>query len=60
MTNIGTTKRVSTYRVYYREGDETQDIYIQAISAQQAVDFARGDSDDIEIIDVAKVVNNWK
>ena len=53
-------KRVSVYRVYYRFQGDGEDVYIQATSAQQAADFIRGDNPDIEIVEVAKVVNNWK
>ena len=64
MLTEGKSGRVSTYRVYYRENNETNDVYIQALSAQQAADFIRGDISTqfskIEIIEVAKVVNNWK
>lgn len=54
--------RVSTYRVTYRYDGNIGDDYIQALNAQQAVDFAREyfAPDGAEIIDVAKVVNNWK
>lgn len=64
MLKEGKSGRVSNYRVYYRENNETYDVYIQALSAQQAVNFIRGDISTqfskIEIIEVAKVVNNWK
>lgn len=52
--------KMFTYRVYFREGDEPQDIYLLAPSAQVAVDYVRADGDNIEVIEVAKVVNNWK
>lgn len=52
--------KLSMYRVYYRDGEEHHDFYIQATTAQEAVNTVREDGDDIEIIDVAKVVNNWK
>ena len=54
------TGRVSNYRVYYEYHNEWEDVYIQALSAQQAADIIRGDDPDIHIIEVAKVVNNWK
>lgn len=53
---------VGTYIVVVRgaDGNTCQD-YIQAISSQQAVDFLYGESrDEFEILDVAKVVNDWK
>jgi hypothetical protein len=42
--------------------DQSGDEYWQALDAQQAVDFCREYSapDGAEILDVAKVVNNWK
>ena len=55
-------RRVSTYRVlWFFEGNH-MDEYIQALNAQQAVDFVREYSapEGAEIIEVAKVVNNWK
>ncbi len=61
MLKEGKLGRVSTYRVYYRCHDENcEDVYIQALSAQQAVDFIRGEDSDIQVLEVAKVVNNWK
>lgn len=55
-------KQVSTYRVvWFFEGNH-DDAYWQALNAQQAVDFTRQYSapEGAEIIEVAKVVNNWK
>ena len=54
--------RISTYRVYWIFEDQSGDEYTQALSAQQAVDFVRLYSapEGAEIVDVAKVVNNWK
>ena len=60
MLKEGKTGRVSNYRVYYERYDEWEDVYIQALSAQQAADCIRGNDPDIKIIEVAKVVNNWK
>ena len=54
--------KVSTYRVvWFHEGNH-EDTYWQALTAQQAVDFTRQYSapEGAEIIEVAKVVNNWK
>ena len=52
--------RVSNYRVYYKYHGDNEDVYIQALSAQQAADIIRGNDPEVEIIEVAKVVNNWK
>ena len=52
--------RVSDYRVYYEYHDDREDVYIQALSAQQAANIIRGDDPDIKIIEISKVVNNWK
>lgn len=55
-------EHVSTYRVYWVLENLSGDEYIQALNAQQAVDFIREYSapEGAEIVDVAKVVNNWK
>lgn len=34
--------------------------YIWAENAQKAVDLVRNDEEDIEILEVAKCVSNWK
>lgn len=52
--------RVSMYRVYWVTEDQSGDEYVQATSAQQAVNFIRNDDPEIEVLEVAKVVNNWK
>ena len=54
--------RVSTYRVVWFFEGKHYDAYWQALNAQQAVDFTRQYSapEGAEIIEVAKVVNNWK
>ena len=54
--------RVSTYRVFWRFKDQSGEEYWQALNAQQAVDFTRQYSapEGAEIVEVAKVVNNWK
>lgn len=47
-----------TYRVEYTyEGDRMHE-YIQALSAQQAVDFL--ETDGMEILEVLQVVTDWK
>lgn len=53
--------RVSVYRVVYRYDGNIGDDYIQALSAQNAVDMVRLHMapEGAEIIEVAKVVNNW-
>ena len=54
--------RVYTYRVLYRHDENFYDEYIQALSAQNAVDMTRKHiaPEGAEIVEVAKVVNNWK
>lgn len=62
MLTEGKTGRVSTYLVtWFHEGNHGHD-YMQALSAQQAADFVRKYSspEGAEIVEVAKVVNNWK
>ncbi len=53
--------KVSEYLIVWRDKKNMTigTDHIQALSAQQAVDFISGDS-SIEIIDVAKVCKNWK
>ena len=56
------SNRVKTYIVVARdtEGNIQQD-YIQALTAQQAVDILYSEERDrYEILDVAVVVKNWK
>ena len=56
------SSRVKTYIVTAvdKEGNYHTD-YIQALTAQQAVDFLYSDTrDEYEILDVAVVVKNWK
>lgn len=57
-------KNTPVYRVYwmYNCYEQSGDEYIQALSAQQAVDFCREyyAPEGAEILDVAKVVYNWK
>ena len=62
MLKEGKSGKVSNYLVEWNHDGEFQTTYIQALTAQQAVDFVRKYSapDDAEIVEVAKVVNNWK
>jgi hypothetical protein len=60
MLKEGRPRRVSIYRVYYEYNGDHEDVYIQALSAQQAVDIIRGDDPDVHVLEVSKVVNNWK
>ena len=57
-------KNTPTYRVYWMLNcyEQVGDEYIQALNAQQAVDFCREyyAPEGAEIINVAKVVYNWK
>ena len=54
--------RVSSYRVVWIYDGNHDYTYWQALNAQQAVDFTRQYSapEGAEIIEVSKVVNNWK
>lgn len=52
--------RMSTFRVVYYLGCETHDDYLILQSAQQAVDHVRSEYPEAEVVEVAKVVNNWK
>ena len=49
---------VGEYRVEYTYNGERMHDYIQALSAQQAVDILDGDG--VEIIEVLHVVTDWK
>ena len=56
-------ERVSMYRVYYLKDNSPNDIYLEAVNAQEAANAARRSEDydpSVEIVEVAKVVNNWK
>lgn len=54
--------RTPTYRVVYFHNGKHMDEYIFALTAQQAVDICREifAPEGAEIVEVAKVVNNWK
>lgn len=54
--------RVAMYRVVYRYDGNIGDDYIQALSAQNAVDMVREymAPEGAEVVEVSKVVNNWK
>ena len=54
--------RVSEYQVLWKHDGNIETDYWQALNAQQAVDFCRKHSmpEGAEVIQVAKVVNNWK
>lgn len=54
--------KVYEYLVMWRDDEEMLGgtDYIQALNAQQAADFVRGDSKTIKIIEVARVCKNWK
>ena len=57
-------KKLSVYRVYwmFNNYEQSGDEYIEAFTAQGAVDVCREvfAPEGAEILDVAKVVNNWK
>lgn len=51
---------VSTYVVYYKIDGEGFTDYVQALNAQQAADYAREFWCAEVVIEVAKVIKNWK
>ena len=57
-------KPMTLYRVYWRDPEycDSGDEYIEAASAQHAVDQCRQHCmpDGAEVVEVAKVVKNWK
>lgn len=53
-------ERIYTYIVEYIENDKRQSTYFQTSSAQKAVDCVRNSNHNIKIVEVAKVVNNWR
>jgi len=56
--------KLATFRVYFRmsgdESAETCDLYIDACSAQHAVNMICEDNPDAVIIDVSKIITGWK
>lgn len=63
MKKVGAELRM--YRVYGYQGNAGIDEYCEAKSAQDAVDrvrewFADTDEPPVEILEVARVVHNWK
>jgi hypothetical protein len=66
MLKEGESGRMSTYMITWRykgnHGNSYHRKFFKAVSAQEAVDFAREHPtpEGAEIIEVAKVVNNWK
>lgn len=54
--------RVAMYRVVYRYNGNIGDDYIQALSAQNAADMVREymAPEGTEVVEVSKVINNWK
>ena len=53
-------RKTDTYRVVYWLGSELHDDYVIQQSAQKAVEHVRTDYPVAEVVEVAKVVNNWK
>lgn len=53
-------ERICTYIVMCDENGKLKNFDVLASSAQQAVNYIRNEHRDIIIINVAKVVNNWK
>lgn len=55
------SKNVGTFRVYYLDEEGNGfDEYIQALNAQDAADYVREYDGATEVVDVAKVMKNWK
>ena len=49
------------YRIYYLDSNgDGFDEYFSTKNAQEVVDICRNNNDVDEILDVAKVVHNWK
>lgn len=57
MTNV---KKTSLYRVYYYLNNAGDDEYIDAYSAQDAVDRVRSSHPEADVVEVSKVINNWR
>jgi hypothetical protein len=53
-------ERVSTFKVCYASKVKLYDELVKTTSAQSAVDFIRKQHPDVKVVEVAKVVNNWK
>ena len=55
-------RRASTYRVVWFHDGDHHDEYVMTWNAQYAVDYVRNHvaPEGAEILEVAKVVNNWK
>lgn len=54
---------LSAYRVVYFHNNAHYDVYTYAWTAQEAVDKIReshSDLDGLKIVEVSRVVNNWR
>lgn len=55
--------KINVYRVVFYFDNANDDEYIYALSAQDAADEARrrhADLDGLEIVEISRVVNNWR
>lgn len=55
--------KINVYRVVFYFDNANDDEYIYALSAQDAADEARRrhtDLDGLEIVEISRVVNNWR
>ncbi len=58
-----TVKKIALYRIKYEKGNKLFDIYLEAYSAQDAVNMTRESEHHdpaVNILEVARVVNTWK
>lgn len=58
-------RSIPVFRVHYRVNNNYYDDYVLATSAQKAVDEIRKDTTavwvkELEILEVAKIVQNWE
>ena len=60
MLKDGSMKKLSNYIVYFYDKDDPDTTYVLARSAQDAANQVREGDRNIRIVEVAKVVKNWK
>ena len=53
-------ERIFSFIVWWLENDKRCTEYFYTSSAQNAVNLARNKNPNITVVEVAKVVNNWK
>ena len=53
-------ERKSIFKVCYASNVKLYDELVKTTSAQSAVDFVRKQHPDVKIVEVSKVVYNWK